>query len=94
MRNAFSLLAACENVVLLYFSFKYIFLEWKNIVNNRYLRFILIFIFSWSLFYVIISPTNLGMAARFKLQVLPAMLIIIFVAREMKLQKQAINNIQ
>jgi hypothetical protein len=87
VRNAFTLLAAIENVVLLYFSFKYIFLEWKNIVSNRYLKFLVLFIFSWSLFYVIISPTNLGTAARFKLQVLPAMLIIIFVAREMKFQK-------
>ncbi|MGZ8887848.1 MAG: hypothetical protein ACXW1A_06260, partial [Nitrososphaeraceae archaeon] len=74
VRNAFTLLAAIENVVLLYFSFRYIFLEWKNIYSNRYLKFFVLFIFSWSLFYVIISPTNLGMAARFKLQVLPAML--------------------
>jgi hypothetical protein len=41
---------------------------------------------------VIISPTNLGTATRFKLQVLPAMLIIIFVAREMTLQKRMMKN--
>jgi hypothetical protein len=90
VRNFFTLLAAIENVILLYFSVKYIFLEWKRIFNNRYLRFLIFFILAWALFYVIISPTNLGMATRFKLQVLPIMLMIIFVARTMKLQKTTV----
>ena len=57
-------------------------------MKNKYLRFLILFIFSWSLFYVIISPTNLGMAVRFKLQVLPAMLIVIWVSRHIYLSKQ------
>ena len=96
IRNPFSLLAAIENVFLLYFSYKYIFKNWREVMKNKYLRFLILFIFSWSLFYVIISPTNLGMSVRFKLQVLPAMLIVIWVSRHMYLnqmkQKRAIQD--
>ncbi len=88
IRNPFSLLAAIENVLLLYFTYKYIIKNWRDVLKNKYLRFLMLFIFSWSLFYVIISPTNLGMAVRFKLQVLPAMLIVIWVSRHIYLQKQ------
>jgi len=88
IRNPFTLMAAVENVILLYLSYKYIFKNWKNIYSNKYLRFYLALIFSWSLLYVIISPTNLGIAARFKLQVLPAMLILIGVAMAMSKQEE------
>ncbi len=88
VNNPFSLLAAIENVFLLYFTYKYIIKNWRNVLRNKHLRFLILFIFSWSLFYVIISPTNLGMAVRFKLQVLPAMLIVIWVSRYIYLQKQ------
>ena len=87
VHNPFTLLAAIENMFLLYFTYKYIFKNWREVMRNNYLRFLLLFIFSWSLFYVIISPTNLGMAVRFKLQVLPAMLIVIWVSRHMYLVK-------
>ncbi len=86
IRNPFTALAAIENVILFYLSYKYIFKKWKDIYNNRYLRFYIMLIFSWSLLYVIISPTNLGMAVRFKLQVLPAMLILIGIAMAMSQQ--------
>jgi hypothetical protein len=89
VRNPFSLLAAVENVILLYFTYRYIFRNWREVFAHRYLRFLILFIFAWSLFYVIISPTNLGMAVRFKLQVLPAMLIIIGVSRQIYLNKKA-----
>jgi len=88
VNNPFSLLAATENVVLLYFTYKYIFKNWRVVLRNRYLRFLILFMFAWSTFYVIISPTNLGMAVRFKLQVLPAMLIVIWVSRHIYLNKQ------
>ena len=88
IRNPFTAMAAVENVILFYLSYKYIFKNWKNIYSNKYLRFYLVLIFSWSLLYVIISPTNLGIAVRFKLQVLPAMLIIIGVAMAMSKQKE------
>ena len=89
VNNAFSLLAAVENVVLLYFAYRYIFRNWREVFAQRYLRFLILFIIAWSLFYVVISPTNLGMAVRFKLQVLPAMLIVIGVSRRISLAKMA-----
>lgn len=88
IRNPFSLLAAVENVAMLYFVYKYIFKNWRAVFKHKYMRFLILFIFSWSLFYVIISPNNLGMAVRFKLQVLPAMLIVIWVSRQIYLKKQ------
>ena len=88
IHNPFSLLAAVENTFLLYFTYQYIIKNWRVVFQNRYLRFFILFVFAWSLFYVIISPNNLGMAVRFKLQVLPAMLIIIAVSRQIY-RKQA-----
>jgi len=87
IRNPFTLMAAVENVILLYLAYKYIFKSWKEIYSNKYLKFLILFIFSWSLLYVIISPANLGGAARFKLQVLPAMIILIGVAIALNRQK-------
>ena len=88
IRNPFTAMAAVENVILLYLAYKYIFKHWKEIYRNKYLKFYILFIFSWSLLYVIISPTNLGIAVRFKLQVLPAMLILIGVAIAMSKQRE------
>ncbi len=88
IRNPFTLMAAIENVILFYLSYKYIVKHWKKIYHNKYLRFYIVLIFSWSLLYVVISPTNLGMAVRFKLQVLPIMLILIGVAMAMSEQKR------
>lgn len=88
IRNLFTALAAIENVLLFYLTYKYIFKNWKLIYNNKYLKFFILLIFSWSLLYVIISPTNLGVAVRFKLQVLPAMLILIGAAIAMSKQKE------
>ncbi len=89
IRNAFTALAAVENLVLLVLVYKYIIKNWKQIYSIKYIKFLILLIFSWALFYVIISPTNLGMAARFKLQVLPIMLIIIGVSYEIYRQKNS-----
>jgi len=89
IRNAFTLIAAIENVILFYLAYKYIFKNWHLIYTNKYLKFYILLIFSWSLLYVIISPTNLGMAVRFKLQVLPLMLILIGVSKSLMEQKRA-----
>ena len=88
IRNPFTLMAAVENVIMLYLTYKYIFKNWKMIYSNKYLKFLILFIFSWSLLYVIISPANLGGAVRFKLQILPAMLILIGVAMALNQQKE------
>jgi hypothetical protein len=82
--NPLILLAALENTFLLYFFYKYILRSWRIVMANPSTKFLLLFIFSWSLFYVIISPGNLGMAIRFKLQILPAMLMIFFIVRARK----------
>jgi len=91
IRNAFTLIAAIENIILFYLAYKYIFKNWRLIYSNKYLKFYILLIFSWSLFYIIISPTNLGMAARFKLQVLPLMLIIIGISKFLKKIKKYTN---
>tara|TARA_B110000008_G_C16912295_1_gene541221 strand:- start:112 stop:1449 length:1338 start_codon:yes stop_codon:yes gene_type:complete len=78
VNNLFMLISSFENIILFYFSYFYIFKEWRIIINNRYLKFLTLIVFSWSLLYVLISPYNLGGAVRFKLQVLPLILIIIF----------------
>jgi hypothetical protein len=93
IRNAFSLIAAVENVVLFYLFYKYIFKNWRLIYANKYLKFYILLIFSWSLLYVIISPTNLGMAVRFKLQVLPLMLILIGVSKSLMETKKEVKEI-
>mgnify|MGYP000639100901 CR=1 FL=1 len=79
--NVFTLLNAVENIILLYLVITYILLRPLEIWNNKYLKALILFILTWSLIYVIISPTNLGIAVRFKLQVLPVILIIIFISR-------------
>ncbi len=89
IRNPFTAMAAVENIILLYLSYKYIFKRWREVYRNKYLRFYILLIFSWSLLYVIISTTNLGIAVRFKLQVLPEMLIIIGVAMAMSRQRES-----
>lgn len=75
--NVFTLLAACENIILLLFVVKYIVFNISNIIKSKYIVFFLFYIFSWLLFYVMVSPGNFGAAVRFKLQVLPVILIII-----------------
>jgi len=77
VRNPFTLVAAIENMILLYYFYKYVIKNWGRIFANKYLKFYILLTFAWSLLYVIISPTNLGMAVRFKLQVLPLMLALI-----------------
>jgi len=74
--NAFTLIAAIENVILLYFTFKYIIFRLPSIFRIKHLSFLFIFIIIWSLPYSIISSANLGAAARFKLQIIPLILII------------------
>lgn len=88
IQNAFTLIAAIENMVLFYLFYKYILKHWRTIYANQYLKFYILLILSWSLLYVIISPTNLGMAVRFKLQVLPMMLILIGVSKSLMEQKE------
>jgi len=78
--NAFTLIAAIENVILLYFTFKHVLFRLPSIFRIKYLSFLFVFIIIWSLPYSIISSANLGAAARFKLQIIPLILIIISIS--------------
>jgi uncharacterized membrane protein len=80
-RNLFSLVASIENTILLFFSIKYIALRFAYIIQIKHIVFLLIFIISWTIPYSIISSGNLGAAVRFKLQILPMILIVIGVLR-------------
>jgi len=79
VRNILTLVSAIENSLLLYFSYQYIAKNITYLWRNQYTRFLIVYILTWSLLYVIISPPNLGAAIRFKLQVLPVILILIFI---------------
>ena len=86
-RNPFTALAAIENTILIYMFYKYILKNFILIYQNKYMKFLMVYILAWSLFYVILSPGNLGMAVRFKLQILPAMMLLIFISRSIVLAK-------
>ena len=90
-KNPFMLLAAIENTILLYFFVKYFLFKIHLFLKNKYLKFLLSFIFAWSLLYVIISPTNLGMAFRFKLQIMPALIMVILYAYIVNLENKKKN---
>ncbi len=80
-RNLFSLVASIENTILLFLSIKYIALRFAYNIKIKHIVFLLIFIISWTIPYSIISSGNLGAAVRFKLQILPMILIVIGVLR-------------
>jgi len=81
IKNIFTLIASIENIFLLYFFTKFIIFKFSIVVSNKYILFLFLFLFCWSLLYVVISPTNLGAAIRFKVQVLPIILIILWASR-------------
>ena len=85
--NPFTLVSACENIVLFLLCIKYIVLNIHNLVKNKYIVFLLFYIFSWLLFYVMVSPGNLGTAVRFKLQVIPIILMVIGYSIHLNLNK-------
>ena len=78
VHNVFTLIAAIENTLLLYFTFKYV--SFLLFLRIKYVQYLVFLIVSWSIPYSILSSANLGTGARFKLQILPAILIIIAVS--------------
>lgn len=82
--NIFLWFFSLENLLLLYIFVRYILWNIKLIIFNKYARFLLIFIISWLLLYVIISPGNLGSAMRYKLQIIPIILILALYARNLR----------
>lgn len=88
VNSLFTLFNAVENTLLLYVCVRYILLKPLEILTNKYLRVLLLFVFIWSLLYVVVSSANLGAAVRFKLQVLPIILIIVFIVRNVVLNRR------
>jgi hypothetical protein len=76
--NIFGFLAGGENLILIVgFIFTLVPTKKKDLGDPLF-YFIITFIFIWSLMYGFISYQNLGTASRFKLQVLPFMIILPF----------------
>ncbi|MEZ4872765.1 MAG: hypothetical protein R2827_11125 [Bdellovibrionales bacterium] len=89
--NLFGVVAGLENLVLLVmygialFSYK---IEERR---TPFMLYITTFIAIWGSLYAFISPQNLGTASRFKLQILPLMLIYIQFVKFKKQQKTMQN---
>ena len=92
VRNPFALLSAIENTILLYLFLKYILFNLKLIFYSKPLKILFFILVAWLMFYVIPSQGNLGTTIRFKLQVLPIILIIIFLIKNINLTKRIKNN--
>ena len=86
VKNLFSLVASIENTALLFLSVKYVVFRFAHIYRIKHVMFLLVFIISWTIPYSIISSGNLGAAVRFKLQILPLILIIIGVFRHNRMR--------
>jgi hypothetical protein len=75
--NIFGFLSSLENVFLVYLLWQSLRAQnrqrWRHPVAIWFAAFVL----SWAGLYAFISPQNLGSAVRFKLQVLPALLVLL-----------------
>ena len=78
--NAFGLLAGVENAFLLLLVGYGFYKAFPYVHRSSVLLLTVLTVFFWSLFYCFISYQNLGTAVRFKLQVLPLMLSLPFLA--------------
>jgi hypothetical protein len=78
--NAFGALAGLENVVLLAACALTIARQrrWMTVGNGVF--YIILFILGWALIYAFLSYQNLGTATRFKVQVLPFLLLLFLVS--------------
>ena len=76
VNNLFGALSGLENLILLFGLMITFFMASPEAKKDRFLQYAAITIFCWSLFYAFISYQNLGTAVRFKLQVLPLLLLV------------------
>ena len=84
VNNLFGLLAGLENLLVLILAI-YVVRYGKGITRAYpFLNFCIAFVVVWSIFYGFISYQNLGTAFRFRLQVLPLLLMIFVLTRERK----------
>ncbi|MCB9027341.1 MAG: hypothetical protein H6625_13550 [Bdellovibrionaceae bacterium] len=87
INNLFGFLAGIENLLVLCLMF-YVLRFGKGVSKAfPFINFCISYVALWSLFYAFISYQNLGTAFRFRLQVLPVLLIIYLLVREYKNQQ-------
>lgn len=82
--NAFGMLAGLENAVLLGAAFYLLLRKGFAPLRDPRVRFLVTFIVVWMLIYSLISFQNLGTASRFRVQALPALLLIYWVVAKSK----------
>lgn len=91
INNIFGILAGLENIFVLGL-FLYTLINIKRIIRNYPIAiFFLGFLILWSVFYGFISYQNLGTAFRFRLQVLPILLIMYSLARDKTTKQQNLS---
>jgi hypothetical protein len=73
--NLFGLIAGLENLFLLYLLFRSIRNYYRGEEFPPIVTLGIAFVICWSVLYAFLSPQNLGAAVRFKLQVLPMILV-------------------
>lgn len=75
--NLFGLLAGLENLFLLYLMWQAWVKRHMRLWRNRMVAWFVTYVIIWSALYAFISPQNLGSSVRFKLQVLPILLLLL-----------------
>lgn len=76
--NFFGLLSGFENLFLLFFLVYGLMHTNREQWSDPFVQYGIITVFIWSIFYSFISYQNLGTAVRFKLQILPLLILIPF----------------
>jgi hypothetical protein len=75
--NAFSLLAAAENTLLLVLVVLAVLRVRRAELGDPIVRWAILLVLTWSGAYAIVSYQNLGAAVRFKAQILPVLLLLL-----------------
>ncbi|MGE0525911.1 MAG: hypothetical protein AB7P49_02530 [Bdellovibrionales bacterium] len=83
--NAFGLLSGLENLLVLFLAG--LGFSWfrREFLEDRKLQFLMLTVLIWSMLYAFISFQNLGSAVRFKVQVLPFLLMIPYIIRHKRM---------
>lgn len=88
INNAFGLLSGLENLILFSIYLKVLFNFKLQYLKDGFVQYLLFTIVLWAFLYGFVSYQNLGTAVRFKLQVLPLMIIIPFYLHYLKNKQQ------
>ncbi|MBN21142.1 MAG: hypothetical protein CL678_07625 [Bdellovibrionaceae bacterium] len=91
VRNAFGLIAGLENLFLLLFVLNSLYKNRQNFRTNKSVQLCVFTVLLWSFLYGLVSYQNLGTAVRFKLQILPLLLMIPFFSEYYSVKKQTEN---